>query len=82
MNTLECINILKKVRQRAIGSTVTQLIDYIDGQIDALQTLDNTSINAVPGLSNTLPRDYVECGETTAKISPSALPRFRGADMA
>jgi hypothetical protein len=82
MSNLDCINILKKIRQRAVGSTVTQLIDYIDGQIDVLQTMDSTPINAIPGHDNLIPRGYTETGSTTATITPAAQPpRFRGADM-
>lgn len=88
LSNLDYINLLEKIRQRAFDAAATSLIDYIDGQIDAIRMMDNTQINGIPGQNNTIPRNLVNEGSTVATITPAATPtpaptpRFRGADMA
>ena len=80
MTNNDCINILKKVRIRAQASTPAQLLDYIDGQIDALSTLSSQS-----NLTNTSGNaDVVPCvcqGERPFVPDENVTPRFHGADM-
>ena len=88
LSNLDYINLLGKIRQRAFDASATSLIDYIDGQIDAVRMMDDTPINGVPGQDNTIPRNLVSDGSTVATITPAVMPkptptpRFRGADMA
>jgi hypothetical protein len=87
LSNLDYINLLGKIRQRAFDASATSLIDYIDGQIDAIRMMDDTPINGIPGQDNTIPRNLVSDGSTVATITPAAMPkptptpRFRGADM-
>ena len=87
LSNLDYINLLGKIRQRAFDASATSLIDYIDGQIDAVRMMDDTPINGVPGQDNTIPRNLVSDGSTVATITPAVMPkptptpRFRGADM-
>ena len=88
LSNLDYINLLGKIRQRAFDASATSLIDYIDGQIDAIRMMDDTPINGVPGQDNTIPRNLVSDGSTVATITPAVMPkptptpRLRGADMA
>ena len=81
MKTEEVINILKQIRSRAVTKPAT-LLDYIDGQIDILKTVNDESepsaalhlhhtINSVTGGT---PRS-VECLD-----SKPTVKRFHGAD--
>lgn len=85
MTNEECISILRKIRQRAVGSTNSQLLDYIDGQIDVLSTIDTQS-SSTPHFPSGV-RTHVKDGTTgTANVGVSyagtvkSTPRFRGAD--
>ena len=49
----DCINLLRRVRDKAATSTTSQLLDYIDGQIDALESV-YTSL-AVQSISDKIP---------------------------
>jgi hypothetical protein len=88
LSNLDYINLLGKIRQRAFDASATSLIDYIDGQIDAIRMMDDKPINGVPGQDNTIPLNLVSDGSTVATITPAIMPkptptpRFRGADMA
>jgi hypothetical protein len=82
MKTEEVINILKQIRSRAVAKPTPSLLDYIDGQIDILKTVNDESepstapylhhpINSVTGGT---PRS-VECLD-----SKPTVKRFHGAD--
>jgi hypothetical protein len=85
MTNNDCINILRKVRIRAQASTPTQLLDYIDGQIDALSTMSNSSnltessIGKTHGIVEITP--CVCPDERRFVPDENPTPRFRGADM-
>ena len=49
----DCINLLRRVRDKAATSTTSQLLDYIDGQIDAIESVYPSL--AVQSISNKLP---------------------------
>ena len=81
MKTEEVINILKQIRSRAVTKPTT-LLDYIDGQIDILKTVnDESEPSAAPYLHHPInsvtggtPR-CVECLD-----SKPTVKRFHGAD--
>ena len=81
MKTEEVINILKQIRSRAVTKPTT-LLDYIDGQIDILKTVnDESEPSAAPYLHHPVssvtggtPRS-VECFD-----SKPTVKRFHGAD--
>ena len=78
MTTQDCINILKKVRNRSLSATPAQLLDYIDGQIDALSTVGITPDT----VQHDIPRSPLLDGcATDPTESGEHAPRFRGADM-
>ena len=85
MTNNDCINILRKVRLRAQASTPTQLLDYIDGQIDALSTLSNQSNLAATQLGQTHGIAEIspcECPDERRFVpDENPTPRFHGADM-
>lgn len=73
MTNSEYIQLLKRVRQRATSSSsIHQLLDYIDGQIDVISTLDKTDSHSYQ--SNCI---------NTRSITPTSTPKpkFHGADM-
>lgn len=49
----DCISLLRRVRDKAATSTTSQLLDYIDGQIDAIESVYPSL--AVQSISNKLP---------------------------
>ena len=48
MTNTDCISLLRRVRDKAAISTTSQLLDYIDGQIDAIESMSSTSSSNVP----------------------------------
>lgn len=47
MTNTDCISLLRRVRDKAAISTTSQLLDYIDGQIDAIESMSSTSSSDV-----------------------------------
>ena len=50
----DCISLLRRVRDKAATSTTSQLLDYIDGQIDALESV-YTSL-AIKAIAQSVPQ--------------------------
>lgn len=73
MDNKQCIDILRKIRQRALSLTSQQLVMYIDGQIDLLDTVS----------SDITEQDLsIPVARSVSTSKPIATtPRFRGADM-
>lgn len=82
MKTEEVINILKQIRSRAVTKPTT-LLDYIDGQIDILKTVNDESGSSTAPYSPFHPVSSVTCG-TPRSIecldSKPSVKHFHGAD--
>ena len=82
MDNTQCIDILRKVRQRALTMTTQQLVTYLDGQIDALETVDSDNSQLTPTWMTRSGQTIPESTTATRSRTLSSTPRFRGADMA
>jgi hypothetical protein len=82
MKTEEVINILKQIRSRAVTKPTT-LLDYIDGQIDILKTVNDESESSAAPFSPFHPISSVT-GGTPRSVevldSKPTVKRFHGAD--
>lgn len=82
MKTEEVINILKQIRSRALTKPAT-LLDYIDGQIDILKTVNDDSGSSTATFTPFHPTNSATCG-TPRSIecldSKPTVKRFHGAD--
>lgn len=82
MKTEEVINILKQIRSRAVTKPTT-LLDYIDGQIDILKTVNDESEPSAAPYSQFNPICSVTGGtprSVESLDSKPAVKRFHGAD--
>lgn len=83
MKTEEVINILKQIRSRAVAKPTPSLLDYIDGQIDILKTVNDDSGSSTAPFTPFHPTNSVTCG-TPRSIecldSKPTVKRFHGAD--
>ena len=84
MDKKQCIDILKNIRKKIEGGkTVAELKAYVDGQIEVLEALSDSE--GCPSTNNgwnsgVHVRGVDNSQSTTAP--KTAMPRFRGADMA
>lgn len=82
MKTEEVINILKQIRSRAVTKPAT-LLDYIDGQIDILKTVNDEPDPSAAPYSQFHPIHTVTCGtprSVECLDSKPTVKRFHGAD--
>lgn len=84
MDKKQCIDILKNIRKKIEGGkTVAELKAYVDGQIELLEALsdsDDCPSNS-NGWNSGIHVRGVDNSPSTA-APKTAMPRFRGADMA
>lgn len=86
MDKKQCIDILKNIRKKIEGGkTVAELKAYVDGQIEVLEALsDSDDCPSNNGWNSGIHVRGVDNSQSTAPTTApkTAMPRFRGADMA
>ena len=83
MDKKQCIDILKNIRKKIEGGkTVAELKAYVDGQIEVLEALiDSDACPSSNGWNSGVNVRGVDNSQSTT-APKTAMPRFRGADMA
>jgi len=80
MSTVDFIAVLQKIKEKAGSSTTQQMVDYIDGQIDLLKSMngiETASISISPTQCD--PKIFIDAlGESASAVAPNPSIKSNG----